>query len=60
MARGNSPVTLRRVAEHGSGWCPMVNPAAVASSVRTAAIETVNDLARSVDKLRHMLADAGS
>ncbi|MGO9099211.1 MAG: TIGR03619 family F420-dependent LLM class oxidoreductase [Mycobacterium sp.] len=56
---GNSPATLRRVAEHGSGWCPMVNPAAVASSVRTAAIETVDDLARSVDKLRHLLADAG-
>jgi probable F420-dependent oxidoreductase len=56
---GNSPATLRRVAVHGSGWCPMVNPAAVASSVRTAAIETVDDLARSVDKLRHLLDDAG-
>jgi probable F420-dependent oxidoreductase len=56
---GNSPATLRRVVEHGSGWCPMVNPAAVASSVRTAAIETVDDFARTADKLRQLLADAG-
>ncbi|OBG94519.1 LLM class F420-dependent oxidoreductase [Mycobacterium sp. E136] len=56
---GNSPATLRRVVEHGSGWCPMVNPAAVASSVRTAAIETVDDLARSIDRLRGLLEDAG-
>jgi len=56
---GNSLATLRRVAEHGSGWCPMVNPAAVASSVRTTAIETVDDLARAVDKLRMLLAEAG-
>lgn len=56
---GNSPATLRRVVEHGSGWCPMVNPAAVASSVRTAAIETVDDFARAADRLRQLLTDAG-
>lgn len=56
---GNSAATMRRVVEHGSGWCPMVNPAAVASSVRTAAIETVDDFARAVDKLHQMLTEAG-
>lgn len=56
---GNSVATMRRVAEYGSGWCPMVNPAAVASSVRTTAIETVDDFARAVDKLRGLIVASG-
>lgn len=56
---GNSPATLRRVVEYGSGWCPMLNPAAVASAVRTAAMETVDDFEHAVDRLRQLLADAG-
>jgi probable F420-dependent oxidoreductase len=56
---GNSVATMRRVVAHGSGWCPMVNQAAVASSVRTAAIETADDLSRAADRLRQLLADAG-
>ena len=56
---GNSAATMRRVVAHGSGWCPMINPAAVASSVRTAAIETTDDLSRAVDRLRQLTSDAG-
>lgn len=56
---GNSAATMRRVVAHGSGWCPMVNPASVASSVRTAAIETIDDFARAVERLRGLLVEAG-
>ncbi|WP_102143227.1 TIGR03619 family F420-dependent LLM class oxidoreductase [Mycobacterium hubeiense] len=56
---GNSVATMRRVVEHGSGWSVVVAPATVASSVRTAAIEGVDDFSRAVDKLRTLLAAAG-
>lgn len=56
---GNSPATMRRVVEHGSGWCPVVAPRTVTTSVRTASIEGVDDFARAVDKLREQLANAG-
>ncbi|MCT7657112.1 TIGR03619 family F420-dependent LLM class oxidoreductase [Mycobacterium deserti] len=56
---GNSIATLRRVVEHGSGWCPMVGPAAVASAVRTASIENVADFSRAVERLRELLTAAG-
>jgi len=56
---GNSPATVRRVVEHGSGWCPVVAPQTVTTSVRTASIEGVDDFARAVDKLREHLSNAG-
>ena len=56
---GNSVATLRRVVEHGSGWSAVIAPASMASSVRTAAIEGVDDFSRAVDKLRVMLTASG-
>ncbi|WP_448418776.1 TIGR03619 family F420-dependent LLM class oxidoreductase [Mycolicibacterium sp. XJ1819] len=55
---GNSPATLRRVVEHGNGWCPVVAPASVTSSVRTAAIDSVDSFARAADRLRGLLVAA--
>ncbi|MEE3753160.1 TIGR03619 family F420-dependent LLM class oxidoreductase [Mycobacterium intracellulare] len=56
---GNNNATLRRVVEHGSGWSPVVAPAAVASSVRTATIEGIDDFSRAVDTLRDLLTASG-
>lgn len=56
---GNSTATMRRVVEHGSGWCPVIAPAGVTSSVRTATIDGVDSFARAVDKLHGLLAASG-
>ena len=56
---GNNVATMRRVVEHGSGWSPVVAAAAVASSVRTATIETADDLSRAIDKMRELLTASG-
>ena len=56
---GNSVATIRRVVEHGTGWSPLVAPATVASSVRTATVVGADDLARAADKLRELLTAAG-
>lgn len=56
---GNSVATLRRVVEHGSGWSAVVAPASMASAVRTATIEGVEDFSRAVDRLREMLTASG-
>ena len=56
---GNSVATMRRVVEHGNGWSPVVAPPTVASSVRTATIEGVDDFSRAVDRLRELLTASG-
>ena len=42
---GNSKLTRRRVAEHATGWLPMLNPREVSSARRSAALETVEEFA---------------
>lgn len=56
---GNSATALRRVAEHGSGWMPLITPAAFASVIRTPAIETAAQFGATVERLRTRVADAG-
>lgn len=48
---GNSNATLRRVVAHGEGWCPVLGAENVTSSVRTAAIDGVDEFSRITDRL---------
>ena len=56
---GNSNAALRRVVEYGQGWSPVIAPPALASSIRTAAIEGPEDFARAAKTLRDQLEAAG-
>ncbi len=56
---GNTAAARRRVAEHGDGWCPFPAPAVLAQTARTAAIETLDDLAAGIDDLRRRCEAAG-
>ncbi len=56
---GNSGRARRRVAEVGDGWSPFPAPAALTRSVKTPALETVDDLARMLDDLWRKVDVAG-
>ncbi len=49
---GNAARTRQRVVDHAQGWMPMPNPAAVAPTVRSPAIEGPEDLAAMLLDLR--------
>jgi probable F420-dependent oxidoreductase len=56
---GNSARARQRVADHGDGWCPFPAPAGLASTARTAALDTPELLAEAIDDLRRRLEAAG-
>jgi probable F420-dependent oxidoreductase len=56
---GNGKAALRRVVEYGSGWMPIIAPAGMATSIRTAPIQTACQFAHAVDELRNRIDDAG-
>lgn len=56
---GNSPRAIRRAVEHGQGWSPFPLPASGAGRARTAAIESVEDLARGIERMRALAAERG-
>lgn len=56
---GNGNAALRRVVEYGTGWMPIIAPAAMASAIRTSAIENVAQFGSVLGRLRKQLADAG-
>lgn len=56
---GNSPLTRRRVAEHGDGWNPFPAPAVLAQTARTTKLESLDDLAPMLDHLWHHVELAG-
>ena len=56
---GNSKRAIRRAVESADGWSPFPNPSRVASRTRTAGLETVDDLARSIDWARGHAASVG-
>lgn len=56
---GNGAAAIRRVAEHGDGWMPIIAPAGMASTMRTAAIENTEQFGAAVARLRDRLVDAG-
>ncbi len=49
---GNSRRAIRRAVERADGWCPFPNPARLAVRTRTARLESVDDLAASLDYAR--------
>ncbi len=49
---GNSPRAIRRVVDYAQGWSPFPLPSAGSARTRTMAIESVEDLAEGIGKLR--------
>ena len=56
---GNSDAAMRRVVEHGNGWSPMPSNAASEKLLGTPALDDNDELARRVQRLQQMAADAG-
>ena len=56
---GNSARARQRVAERGDGWCPFPAPAGVATTARTAALDTPERLGEAIADLHARLAAAG-
>jgi len=56
---GNSTLSLRRVAQRAQGWMPMPNPRSLGNRRRSAHLETLDDLARLLEKLRALRDEAG-
>ena len=56
---GNTAAARTRVAAHGQGWCPFRAPAMLAQTARTAALESLADLAAGIGDLRQRLEGAG-
>jgi probable F420-dependent oxidoreductase len=55
---GNSGRARQRVADHAQGWCPFPAPAVVATTARTASLDTTEKLADAIDDLRRRLDEA--
>lgn len=56
---GNGKAARRRVVRHGQGWCPVIAPPSMASSIRTAVIDSPTNFGRAVEQLRAELSSAG-
>jgi probable F420-dependent oxidoreductase len=56
---GNSALSRRRVVRYGQGWSPMITAGRHASSLRTSAIDSIDELADAVDELGARLVEAG-
>jgi probable F420-dependent oxidoreductase len=56
---GNSKAALRRVVQFGEGWCPVIAPPAMATSVRTMVIDNRDTFRQAVEDLHRRLLAAG-
>jgi probable F420-dependent oxidoreductase len=56
---GNSTISLRRVAERAQGWMPLLNPRSLGNRRRSPHLETLDDLARLLEKLHAFRDEAG-
>ncbi|WP_375482341.1 TIGR03619 family F420-dependent LLM class oxidoreductase [uncultured Mycobacterium sp.] len=56
---GNSKAALRRVVQFGQGWCPVIAPPAMASSIRTAVIDDAHKFRQAVEDLGRQLRAVG-
>ncbi|HEU5034842.1 MAG TPA: LLM class F420-dependent oxidoreductase [Mycobacteriales bacterium] len=56
---GNSRKARERVATFGQGWSPMLTAAQLSATTRTAAIESVEQLAAAIGDLRRLLGEQG-
>lgn len=51
---GNSDLSLRRVARHGSGWIPLIGPKAMSGVVRTPVIASLDELGNKIEHLQKL------
>jgi probable F420-dependent oxidoreductase len=56
---GNATISLRRVAERAQGWMPLPNPRSLENRRRSPHLETLDDLARFLDRLHGFRDEAG-
>lgn len=56
---GNTRRALRRAVEHGDGWIPMPAPKAFARFVRSAPLESLDDLRAALDYARQYAQETG-
>jgi probable F420-dependent oxidoreductase len=56
---GNTERALQRAAQHGNGWIPMPAPRKFARFVRSAPLETLDDLRAKIDILHELASTAG-
>lgn len=56
---GNSPRAIRRAVDFADGWSPFPLPAAGAGRTRTRAIESVDDLAAGIRRMREYAEERG-
>ena len=56
---GNSPRAIRRAVDHGQGWSPFPLPAPGTARTRTSAIESVEDLAAGIARMREYAVERG-
>jgi probable F420-dependent oxidoreductase len=56
---GNSQLTLRRVVAHNAGWMPLPNPRSTARHLRSPALESFEDLADLLTRVRSLAASSG-
>jgi probable F420-dependent oxidoreductase len=54
---GNATITLRRVAERAQGWMPLLGSAVMATTTRTAHLESLESVAERVRMLRDFAGD---
>ena len=57
---GNSRLTLRRVAERAQGWMPLVGSTQLATTARTAHLESIDDLAAKISDVKAMAGERGA
>ena len=56
---GNAKITRRRVAERAQGWMPLLAPAGAESTVRTAALGGLQQVAQAIAEIRDAAAPRG-
>jgi probable F420-dependent oxidoreductase len=57
---GNSALTKRRVAERAQGWMPLLGPAELFTTARTAALSDGEDLAAAIAEVRTAAGERGA
>lgn len=56
---GNSTRAIRRAVELGDGWVPMPSPARAAKALHTPGLESLDELAARIARLRELAAETG-
>jgi alkanesulfonate monooxygenase SsuD/methylene tetrahydromethanopterin reductase-like flavin-dependent oxidoreductase (luciferase family) len=57
--RGEQSTHLTRVVAHNAGWMPLPNPPSTARHLRSPALESLDDLAQLLDRVRDLAASSG-